>query len=209
MHRQPPEEKKHSCWGVELDIRRTRADVWFVSMSFRSLKEFGVSAERLGSICKRWMARVQRSVCVCDIAFTLVYLFDSLTFHNVVEIILCVCVPHIFCATVYTSCGVLVALLDPLWSSIVHWEWCFVLNVISPPRHTWMAVALASFLVPVPLHLSGNVCAVEFVWEWHLGVELVETGGYRFFVPKACLQRKRAQSSTSLNSAIALLLQDC
>ncbi|XP_068458761.1 CUGBP Elav-like family member 2 isoform X3 [Clinocottus analis] len=28
-------------------------------MSFRSLKEFGVSAERLGSICKRWMARVQ------------------------------------------------------------------------------------------------------------------------------------------------------
>lgn len=32
-------------------------------MSFKSLKEFGVSAERLGSICKRWMARVQRSVC--------------------------------------------------------------------------------------------------------------------------------------------------
>ncbi|KAM9754886.1 CUGBP Elav-like family member 2 isoform 4-T5 [Menidia menidia] len=28
-------------------------------MSFRSFKEFGVSAERLGSICKRWMARVQ------------------------------------------------------------------------------------------------------------------------------------------------------
>ncbi|XP_062276724.1 CUGBP Elav-like family member 2 isoform X2 [Scomber scombrus] len=28
-------------------------------MSFKSLKEFGVSAERLGSICKRWMARVQ------------------------------------------------------------------------------------------------------------------------------------------------------
>lgn len=31
-------------------------------MSFKSLKEFGVSAERLGSICKRWMARVQRFV---------------------------------------------------------------------------------------------------------------------------------------------------
>lgn len=31
-------------------------------MSFKSLREFGVSAERLGSICKRWMARVQRSV---------------------------------------------------------------------------------------------------------------------------------------------------
>ncbi|XP_061780605.1 CUGBP Elav-like family member 2 isoform X4 [Nerophis lumbriciformis] len=28
-------------------------------MSLKSLKEFGVSAERLGSICKRWMARVQ------------------------------------------------------------------------------------------------------------------------------------------------------
>ncbi|XP_077424009.1 CUGBP Elav-like family member 2 isoform X3 [Vanacampus margaritifer] len=28
-------------------------------MSFKSLKEFGVSAERLGSIYKRWMARVQ------------------------------------------------------------------------------------------------------------------------------------------------------
>lgn len=36
------------------------------TMSFKSLKEFGVSAERLGSICKRWMARVQRFVlCVC------------------------------------------------------------------------------------------------------------------------------------------------
>lgn len=33
-----------------------------ITMSFKSLKEFGVSAERLGSICKRWMARVQRSV---------------------------------------------------------------------------------------------------------------------------------------------------
>lgn len=31
-------------------------------MSFKSLKEFGVSAERLGSMCKRWMARVQRFV---------------------------------------------------------------------------------------------------------------------------------------------------
>ncbi|XP_043965035.1 CUGBP Elav-like family member 2 isoform X4 [Gambusia affinis] len=28
-------------------------------MSFRSFKEWGVSAERLGSFCKRWMARVQ------------------------------------------------------------------------------------------------------------------------------------------------------
>uniref|UniRef100_A0AAX7TNW8 RRM domain-containing protein n=1 Tax=Astatotilapia calliptera TaxID=8154 RepID=A0AAX7TNW8_ASTCA len=28
-------------------------------MSFKSLKEFGVSAERLGSFCKRWMTRVQ------------------------------------------------------------------------------------------------------------------------------------------------------
>lgn len=34
-------------------------------MSFKSLKEFGVSAERLGSICKRWMFRVQRSVTLC------------------------------------------------------------------------------------------------------------------------------------------------
>lgn len=31
-------------------------------MSFKSLKEFGVSAERLGSMCKRWMSRVQRFV---------------------------------------------------------------------------------------------------------------------------------------------------
>lgn len=32
-------------------------------MSFKSFKELGVSAERLGSFCKRWMARVQRSGC--------------------------------------------------------------------------------------------------------------------------------------------------
>lgn len=30
-------------------------------MSFKSFKDLGVSAERLGSFCKRWMARVQRS----------------------------------------------------------------------------------------------------------------------------------------------------
>lgn len=57
------QEKKHSYWGVELDFGGKRTEVWFVSMSFKSLKEFGVSAERLGSICKRWMTRVQRSVC--------------------------------------------------------------------------------------------------------------------------------------------------
>lgn len=32
-------------------------------MSFKSFKDLGVSAERLGSFCKRWMARVQRSGC--------------------------------------------------------------------------------------------------------------------------------------------------
>lgn len=52
-------------------------------MSFKSLKDFGVSAERLGSICKRWMARVQRSV--CKIVFTLVS-------HNVGLRILVLCV---------------------------------------------------------------------------------------------------------------------
>lgn len=61
-------EKKRLYWGVELDFRRKRTEVWFVSMSFKSLKEFGVSAERLGSICKRWMFRVQRYV--CKIVFT-------------------------------------------------------------------------------------------------------------------------------------------
>lgn len=60
MYWQP--SKISSYWGVELVFRRTGAGVWFVSMSFKSLKEFGVSAERLGSLCKRWMARVQRSV---------------------------------------------------------------------------------------------------------------------------------------------------
>lgn len=49
------------------------APVWLVDsfsgsgvlfdMSFKSFKELGVSAERLGSFCKRWMARVQRSGC--------------------------------------------------------------------------------------------------------------------------------------------------
>lgn len=38
------------------------SDVLF-DMSFKSFKELGVSAERLGSFCKRWMARVQRSGC--------------------------------------------------------------------------------------------------------------------------------------------------
>lgn len=42
--------------------RRKREPRRKIIMSFKSLKEFGVSAERLGSICKRWMAGVQRSV---------------------------------------------------------------------------------------------------------------------------------------------------
>lgn len=43
-------------------VWRTGVVEGLVVMSFKSFKEFGVSAERLGSICKRWMARVQRSV---------------------------------------------------------------------------------------------------------------------------------------------------
>lgn len=54
---------------MELHFWRTEVEVWFVSMSFKSFREFGVSAERLGSFCKRWMARVQRSV--CETLFTL------------------------------------------------------------------------------------------------------------------------------------------
>lgn len=52
--------------GVVFQKKKNRSVIFFFSMSFRSLKEFGVSAERLGSICKRWMARVQRSVCVLN-----------------------------------------------------------------------------------------------------------------------------------------------
>lgn len=45
-----PEEKK-------IILRRE-----IITMSYKSLKDFGVSAERLGSMCKRWMARIQRFV---------------------------------------------------------------------------------------------------------------------------------------------------
>lgn len=44
-------------------------------MSFKSLKEFGVSAERLGSICKRWMARVQRFVVCAFMLKCMLYVF--------------------------------------------------------------------------------------------------------------------------------------
>lgn len=49
-------------------------------MSFKSLKEFGVSAERLGSFCKRWMTRVQRFVCKIVIlnVQTFIYFFVRL-----------------------------------------------------------------------------------------------------------------------------------
>lgn len=46
----------------------TRAGGFFsaahAEMSFKSIKDLGVSAERIGSFCKRWMNRVQRSVSV-------------------------------------------------------------------------------------------------------------------------------------------------
>ena len=64
----------HLSWGgVVIALRTAGAgfasltpspDLAFSSdMSFKSFKELGVSAERLGSFCKRWMARVQRSGC--------------------------------------------------------------------------------------------------------------------------------------------------
>lgn len=46
------------AWLVDSSISGVLFD-----MSFMSFKELGVSAERLGSFCKRWMARVQRSGC--------------------------------------------------------------------------------------------------------------------------------------------------
>lgn len=77
MYWQPPRKKNPHIVGRKI-----------TTMSFKSLKDFGVSAERLGSICKRWMARVQRSV--CKIVFTLVYLFCQS--HNVGLRILVLCV---------------------------------------------------------------------------------------------------------------------
>lgn len=83
MYWQPPRRKKKSHI-----LRR------ITTMSFKSLKEFGVSAERLGSICKRWMARVQRSVSkIFFIFFTWMYPFCQSCFHNVVLRILVLRVP--------------------------------------------------------------------------------------------------------------------
>lgn len=42
-------------WGGSFPAARSE-------MSFKSLKDLGVSAERIGSFCKRWMNRAQRSV---------------------------------------------------------------------------------------------------------------------------------------------------
>ncbi|KAM9816061.1 CUGBP Elav-like family member 2 isoform 1-T1 [Syngnathus typhle] len=49
----------HSALSREPSRPTWRRCTSLASMSFKSLKDFGVSAERLGSICKRWMARVQ------------------------------------------------------------------------------------------------------------------------------------------------------
>lgn len=90
-------KEKNVYRGIELDFGRTRTEVWFVSMSFKSLKEFGVSAERLGSICKRWMTGVQRSV--CKIVFSLVQSFCQC---NITLLIISACV---YCSFHFWYCN--------------------------------------------------------------------------------------------------------
>lgn len=112
-----------------------------ITMSFKSFKDFGVSAERLGSICKRWMARVQRSV--CKIVFTLVYLFCQS--HNVLLRILLLCVADKYLS--YHSlhiCGVLV-ILGPSWNS------SFLVRVVSYCVFRVMLYAYYYFCASAPL----------------------------------------------------------
>lgn len=172
------EKSNRSYGGVELDIRR-RAEAWFVSMSFRSLKEFGVSAERLGSICKRWMARVQRSV--CDIAFTVVFFWQSSPFTILFKDILVVCQTSSVPQT--TPIVLYVAVLDHLWDYNGYWEGYFVLNLIPSPQHrrpTWLQ-SYSWFPAPVrkclcPWSLS--------LYEWANSVVLVDTPGIDFLSPR-------------------------
>lgn len=102
--------KNWSYQGVELDFRREITDVWFVSMSFKSLKEFGVSAERLGSICKRWMARVQRSVCKIVFNTYILSIFLPTNFRKGKKIHMCArLIPflyHSFDLTIFTFCSI-------------------------------------------------------------------------------------------------------
>lgn len=157
-------------------------------MSFKSLKEFGVSAERLGSICKRWMARVQRSV--CKIVFTLLHcvflsvLLLQCCFKNFGTLLACV-------YKTYFVLHLIFALLDPLGYYIVYWEWCFMLNMISLPWHLWMAVTSTSFLVSGAFTpVRKCLCAWFCVRVRQRCCSCRYTGGYWFSVPKACLKGK-------------------
>ncbi len=74
-----------NCWGiywgggswaaVGVATREGGFTVAQAEMSFKSLKDLGVSAERIGTFCKRWMNRAQRSVSLLftsDLFFLLV-----------------------------------------------------------------------------------------------------------------------------------------
>lgn len=80
-------------------------------MSFKSLKEFGVSAERLGSMCKRWMARVQRFVlCVWVTLTCMLRIFGvlkplSYTFQFRFVLDSCFCFANLHLAAVLAMLG--------------------------------------------------------------------------------------------------------
>ncbi len=77
------------CWGiywgggswaaVGLATREGGFTVAQAEMSFKSLKDLGVSAERIGTFCKRWMNRAQRSV---SLLFTSDLFFYRLLLFN-------------------------------------------------------------------------------------------------------------------------------
>lgn len=161
-------------------------------MSFKSLKEFGVSAERLGSICKRWMARVQRSV--CSVTFVRPE-FCQQEFKNLQY-------PEGFVSYMQFK-----AILDhfPFWSRfrcyfIAYFESCFTSKKIVDGFN------FTSSWYLVPTLVSVNVCVLDYVCDRDRGaVVLCTLVGIDYLSPRGSPERKMARFSISLISIIVLL----
>lgn len=159
MYWRPPREGKSHVLGGN----RT-------TMSFKSLKEFGVSAERLGSICKRWMARVQRSVYTIDFtlvngfcqSFVLTMLWKDFNCRVCAGLKSLVSQPSLF----WSLASPILLELDPCGITLCMW---------SDASCLWRLFCFASFPVSSACTLIRKCLCAGFFCDWDRGAVVVGT----------------------------------
>lgn len=149
MYWQPP-------WREKIILGRE-----IIIMSYKSLKDFGVSAERLGSMCKRWMARIQRFVNIffCYWCFIYFCIFNnfSLVYARLSSVLFCMFNPR------------------PLWIPVLLGLGPCIDTVFGVRLYAWFLLQYLGWLKPYSSFQCPYQCQEMFVclgrvWNWDRGV---------------------------------------